>query len=133
MKYRLKIRRKGYEFSFEEENFKTFKDGLPSFLSFVEEFEKPVAVVAGKTSKRGGGRRPPFIKSAVMELMKKEPEWLIDKFPEDVQKKISTEYGAVGAKAPSVNVVLIRLFNARQLTRKEINGKYAYSVLSVPH
>ena len=132
-KYRIQVRRKDYEFSFEEENLNAFKDGLQNFLSLVKEFEKPVATVASKSSKRGGGRRPPFVKNAVLELIKKEPEWLIDKFPKDVRDKITTEYGAVGAKAASVNVVLIRLFNARRLTRKEIQGKYAYSVLSIPH
>jgi len=132
-RYSIQVKRKDYEFSFEEENLKSFKDGLEDFLSLVDEFEEPTAAVASKSSKRGGGRRPPFVKNAVLELIEKQPEWLIDKLPEDVLGKITTEYGAVGAKKESVNVVLIRLFNQRVLTRKEIEGKYAYSVPSVPH
>lgn len=131
--YRIGIRRKDYEFSFEEENLENLKGGLQDFLSLVEGFEKPTTTVANKSSKRGGGRRPPFVKNAILELTQKEPAWLIDKFPVDVRNKINTEYGAVGAKTESVNVVLIRLFNARMLTRKELDGKYAYSMLSVPH
>lgn len=129
--YKVSIRRKDYEFSFEEENIKAFKDGLQGFIGLVEEFEKPVASVAS-SSKRGGGRRPPFVKSAIIDLMKKEPEYLVDKFPEDVANKLKTQYGVVGAKTESVNVALIRYFKSGLLTRKEIQGKYAYSVLKVP-
>jgi len=132
-RYSIQVKRKDYEFSFEEENLKSFKDGLEDFLSLVDEFEEPVTEIVSKSSKRGGGRRPPFVKNAILELIEKQPEWLIEKFSEDVLGKITTEYGAVGAKKESVNVVLIRLFNQRLLTRKEIEGKYAYSVPSVPH
>ena len=130
-KYRIRIMGKGYEFSFEDENIDSFRDGLKSFISLVREFEKaPPRLLS--SSKRGGGKRPPFIKNAILELIKKEPEWFVDKFPEDVTDKLKTEYGAVGAKTSSVKVALIRLFKDGYLTRKEIQGKYAYSVLTVP-
>lgn len=130
-RYRVDIRRKDYEFSFEEENLKAFKDGLEGFIDIVEQFGKPVAR-ASTSSKRGGGRRPPFIKSAIGQIMEKEPEWLIRKFPKDVAEKLKTQYGVPGAKEDSVKVALLRFFKKGSLTREEIQGKYAYSVLSVP-
>jgi hypothetical protein len=132
-KYKLNIRRKEYEFSFEEENIKAFKDGLQPFIELVGSFEKPVSNVSNgsKASKRGG-RRPPFIKGAIIELIKKEPEWMVDKFPENVADKLKTQYGVVGAKTESVNVALIRYFKKGLLARKEMQGKYAYSVQTIP-
>lgn len=130
-KYKVGIKGKNYEFSFEEENLGAFKNGLQSFISLVKEFEKPTARMASNV-KRRGGRRPPFIKTPILELMKKEPEWFADKFPENVTEKLKTQYGVVGAKTESVNVALVRLFQNGLLTRKEMQGKYAYSVLSVP-
>jgi len=127
-KYRIGIKRKDYEFSFEEENLKNFKEELPDFISFVDEFEKPL----GRASRgKRGGRRPPFIKKAIEELIEKEPEWLVEKFPEDIEEKIKTQYGVVGAQTNSVNVALIRFFKKGSLTRKEVQGKYAYSVQSI--
>lgn len=87
----------------------------------------------GKSTKRGGGRRSPFIKSAVEDLIEKEPQWFIKKSADQVKEKITTEYGAVGAKTTTVNVVLIRLFNKRKLTRDEIEGKFVYSIPSIAH
>lgn len=130
-RYRVDIRRKDYEFSFEEESLKAFKDGLEDFILIVEEFGKPVAK-ASASSKRGGGRRPPFIKRAIQEIMEKEAEWFVKKFPEDVAKRLKTRYGVPGAKDESVTVALMRLFKKGLLTREEIRGKYAYSVLSIP-
>jgi hypothetical protein len=132
-KYGIYIKRKDCEFRFEDENLKAFKDGLAGFLSLVEEFIKPVAASTGKSDRRGGGRRPPFVKNAIMDLIEKEPQWFVKQFPEQVKDKIATEYGAVGAKNQSVNVVLIRLFSKHVLTREEIEGKYAYSVPSITH
>lgn len=133
MKYKLSVRRKDFEFSFEEETFKAFKDGLQPFIDLTESFGKPVSHTSNgsKTSKHGG-RHPPFVKGAIMELIRKEPEWMVDKFPENVADKLKTQYGVVGAKAHSVNVALIRYFKKGLLARKEMQGKYAYSVLKVP-
>lgn len=131
MSYRISIKRKDYEFGFEEKSIEAFKDGLQSFITLVNEFEKPLAGVAN-VSKRGGGRRPPFIRNAIGELMKKEPDWLVNKFPEDVADKLKTEYGVVGAKTESVNVALMRYFKSGHLTRKETQGKYAYSIPRIP-
>jgi hypothetical protein len=133
MKYKLSVRRKEFEFSFEEETFKAFKDGLQPFIDLAESFGTPVTRTSNgsKTSKRGG-RRPPFIKRPVLELIKKEPQWAVDKSPENFADKLKTQYGVVGARPETVNVVLIRLFKRGLLTRKEIQGKYVYSVLQVP-
>ncbi|MDI6847964.1 MAG: hypothetical protein QMD23_07570 [Candidatus Bathyarchaeia archaeon] len=107
-----------------------FKEGLQSFISLVKEFEKsPIKI---PSSSKRGGRRPPFIKNAILELKEKEPEGFIDKFPEDVTNKLKTQYGVAGAKTDSVNVALIRFFKEGRLTRKEIQGKYAYSVPTIP-
>lgn len=130
-RFTVTIRRKDCEFGFEEETIEAFKEGLQSLVTLVDQFSKPVAgSLSG--SKRGGGRRPPFVKNAILDLLKKEPEWMVEKFDESVAEKLRTEYGVVGAKTESVNVALLRLFSNGQLTRKEINGKYAYSVLKVP-
>jgi hypothetical protein len=129
----MKILRKDFEFIFEEEDIEAFRKGIQGFTSLVEELEKGLIKTKAITgSRRGGGKRPPFIKNAVLELMEKEPSWFVDKFPEDVANKLKTQYGVVGAKVSSVKVVLIRLFNEKRLTRKEIQGKYAYSVLTIP-
>jgi hypothetical protein len=132
-KYEIYIKRKDHEFRFEDENLKTFKEGLADFLSVVEEFDKQAAALTGKSDRRGGGRRPPFVKNAIMDLIKEEPQWFVNKFSEQVKDKIATEYGAVGAKNQSVNVALIRLFSKGILTRGESEGKYAYSVPSIKH
>jgi len=129
-KFAVNIKRKDVEFSFEEDNIKAFRGGLQDFIKLVDEFEKPVASVSSSL-KRGGGRRPPFVTNAIDELMKKEPEWLVNKFPEDIAEKLTTEYGVPGAKPESVNVVMIRKFQKGLVTRREMNGKYAYSVLKV--
>jgi hypothetical protein len=126
----MRIIGKGYEFSFEEENMEAFKEGLQSFVSLVREFEKTPIKIA--SSSKRGGRRPPFIKNAILELIEKEPGWCIDKFPEDIANKLKTEYRVAGAKGDSVEVALIRLFKDGRLTRKEIQGKYAYSVPTIP-
>jgi len=128
-KYRISVRKKDYEISYEEEDLKAFKNGIQNFFSLIEEIGKPVTKLT--TISKRGGYRPPFVKKAIEELIKKEPEWFVERFPEDVHNKIKTEYGAVGAKIESVNVALIRLFKKGSLTRKEIHGKYAYSVPTV--
>jgi hypothetical protein len=129
-KYVVNIKRKDSEFTYEEDSLKAFKDGLEAFTDMVEKFGKPVAGASG-SSKRGGGRRPPFLTNAIDELLKKEPAWLVNKFSEQIAEKLTTEYGVPGAKAESVNVVMIRKFQRGLVTRKEINGKFAYSVLKV--
>lgn len=135
MKYKLDVKRNEFEFSFEEETFKAFKDGLQPFIDLAESYGTPISnhpSNGSKTSKRAGGKRPPFVKGPVLELIKKEPEWVVYKFAEDFTDKIKTQYGVVGAKVKSVKVVLIRLYQDRLLTRKDIQGRYAYSVLKVP-
>lgn len=131
-RYRITIRKNECELSYEDENLKTFKDGLPNFIGLVDEFEKPAVKVEATASKRGGGRRPPFIKNAVLEIIEKEPEWFVNKSPDDVADRLRTQYGVPGAKRSSVNVVLCRLFKKRMLTRQDVEGKYSYSVLTVP-
>jgi hypothetical protein len=128
-KYRISVRKKDYEISYEEEDLNAFKGGVQNFFDLVEEIGKPISKLT--TISKRGGFRPPFVKRAIEELIKKEPEWFVEKFPEDVLDKIKTQYGAVGAKVDSVKVVLIRLFKKGILTRKEIQGKYAYSVPTV--
>jgi hypothetical protein len=130
--YSVTIRRKDYEFSFEEETIGAFNAGLKDFVALVAQFAKPVTSTGTGTDRRGGGRRPPFLKNAILDLIKKEPEWVVEKSDENFAEKLKTQYGVVGAKTESVNVALIRLFKDGQLTRKEIDGKYAYSVLRVP-
>jgi hypothetical protein len=84
---------------------------------------------ATKGGRRGGGKRPAFIKNAILNIMKKEPEWLREKSPEDVTEKLKTEYGVPGANVKPVGTALIRLFADGILTRKESSeGKYLYSI-----
>lgn len=81
--------------------------------------------------RRGGGRKPPFIKSAILNIIQKDPKWFVEKSSEDVTDKLKTEYGVPGANVSPVNVALIRLFTDGTLTRKESGGKYLYSITAL--
>jgi len=84
-----------------------------------------------QTKRKGGGRRPPFIKNAILSIIKKEPEWFVDKSPEEVTEKLKTIYGVPGANVTPVGTALIRLFADGELTRKEVDGKYLYSITAL--
>jgi hypothetical protein len=107
--------------------------------SLYEMFTEAVASEKGVTEthtganlrRRGGGRRPPFIKSAILNIIEREPEWFVDKCPEDVTDKLKTSYGVPGAKVKPVGTALIRLFADGELTRKEVGAKYLYSITAL--
>jgi hypothetical protein len=86
---------------------------------------------APRGGRRGGGKKPPFIKNAILNIIQKEPSWFVMKSPEDVTEKLKTEYGVPGANAKPVGVALIRLFTDGLLTRKESEGKYLYSITAL--
>jgi len=81
--------------------------------------------------RKGGGRRPPFIKNAILNIIKQEPEWFVDRSPEEVTEKLKTIYGVPGANVTPVGTALIRLFADGELTRKEVDGKYLYSITAL--
>jgi len=81
--------------------------------------------------RKGGGRRPPFIKNAILNIIEKEPQWFVDKSPEDVTERLTTSYGVPGAKVPPVSTALIRLFADGELTRREADGKFLYSITAL--
>lgn len=89
---------------------------------------KDVSVSTTRTERRGGGRRRPFIKKAILKIKKKEPQWFVDKSPNEVLVKLKTEYGVPGANLEPVRTALMRLFRDGEFTRKEMEGKYVYSV-----
>jgi len=91
----------------------------------------PEATLTTKGGRRGGGRKPPFIKSAILNIIHKEPHWFIEKSPEQVTEKLKTEYGVPGANVTPVRTALIRLFADGLLTRKELEGKFLYSITAL--
>lgn len=89
------------------------------------------ALPATRAGHRGGGKKPAFIKNAILNIIQKEPSWFVEKSPEDVMEKLKTEYGVPGANVSPVGVALIRLFADGHLTRKESEGKYLYSITAL--
>ena len=104
-----------------------FKETISSGAIPISEVSTPTT----KGGRRGGGRKSPFIKNAILNIIQKEPKWFVEKSPEDVTEKLKTEYGVPGANVTPVSTALIRLFTDGHLTRKESGGKYLYSITAL--
>lgn len=77
---------------------------------------------------RHSGKKVSFYRTNIQRIIDEEPEWMAEKNTSEVVTKLKTEYGVPGADDNGVQVNLIRFFKKGLLTRKEVDGKYLYSV-----
>jgi hypothetical protein len=79
-------------------------------------------------SNRHTGKKVSFYRTNIQRIIDEAPEWMVEKSTSDVVTKLKTEYGVPGADDNGVKVNLIRFFRKGLLTRKEVDGRYLYSV-----